>query len=142
MSWYEYSDMFDKAQENGKYRCHVFDIKNSKSGYDVSKLYKLIELLKEKIDKSELHTTEQYKSIPCVVSGDIVLILTYRNGISDEELYKIFKEAKEESGLGKDFHYLSGYYETDDWVEGDLKYYLGYCIQELEYRSKRSEKII
>ena len=31
--------------------------------------------------------------------------------------YIKYLRTKEESGLGKDFHYLSGYYETDDWVE-------------------------
>lgn len=142
MSWSEYSDMFDKAQELGEFRCHIFDMKDSKKGYDYNKYNLLLRLLKEKININELHTNEQYREIPCVVSGDMILLITKRHGISDEEVYKAFKSAKEESRIDKQFHYLSGYYETDDWVKGNSKYYLGYCIQELEYRAKKLDKLI
>lgn len=142
MSWYEYSDMFDKAQEKGQYRCYIFDMKESKRGYDRQKFYNLLKYFKEKLDKNIIHTNKLYSETPCIVSGDIIMLLTKRGNIEEESIYKAFKKAKEESDIDKDFHYLSGYYETDDWVEGNSKYYLGYCIQELEVRSKKIGKII
>lgn len=142
MSWFEYSDMFDKAQEKGQYCCYIFDMKDSKKGYDIYKFYDLLRCFKEKLDKNIIHTNKLYAEIPCIVSGDIIMLLTKRGNIEDENVCKAFKKAKEESDIDKDFHYLSGYYETDDWEKGNFKYYLGYCIQELEHRSKKIGKII
>lgn len=142
MGWYEYSDMFDKAQKIGKYRCHVFDMKDCRKGYDDKKFRLLLELFRDKIDTKHIHTSEQFPKVPFITSGDIIVLITQRDSVSDEEVYKYFREAKEESGLGKDFHYLSGYYETDEWAKGDVEYYGGYCIPELEYRSKKSKNLI
>lgn len=142
MSWDEYSDMFDKAQEIGKYRCHVFDMKESRKGYDNKKFWLLLEIFKTKIDVKHIHLSEQFPNVPFITSGDLIVLITHRDSISDEEVYKYFKVAKEESELGKDFHYLSGNYETDDWVKGNVEYYGGYCIPELEYRSKRVNRVI
>ncbi|HHU54655.1 MAG TPA: hypothetical protein GXZ63_02435 [Mollicutes bacterium] len=34
------------------------------------------------------------------------------------------------------------YYETDDWVEGNNKYYRGYAIQLLSYFHKEENKVL
>ena len=142
MSWDEYSDMFDKAQEIGQYRCHVFDMKDSRKGYDNKKFWYLLELFGNKIDKKHIHTSKQFPKVPFITAGDIIVLITKRGSISDEEVYKCFKEAKEESKLGKDFRYLSGYYETDEWVKGNVEYHGGYCIPELEHRSKKRKELL
>ena len=142
MSWDEYSDMFDKAQENGQYKCYVFDMKDSKKGYDRVKLEIFITLFKNNLNKWVIHSTSNYPEIPCIVSGDIILLLTKRDSIAEEEVYTAFKLAKEMSDINKQFHFICGYYETDDWVKGDKEYYLGYCIQELEYRSKLKSDLL
>ena len=57
MSYFEYKDMFEKAQQSGKYRMYIIDLKNSRSIVDLQtaedKLSKKIEMITNFID-SEL----------------------------------------------------------------------------------------
>lgn len=141
MSWEEYSGMFEQAQITGKYKCYVFDMKNSKHGYDIEKVFSLINNFKNKINKNAIHKIEGYEN-PFRISGDLIVLVVHKDSMSDDEVYQSFKDAKEEVGLQKEYHYISGYYETDNWAEGSDLYYFGYCIQELEYRSKLNKNLL
>jgi hypothetical protein len=141
MSWEEYSDMFDKAQSTGKYKCFIFDMKNSRSGYNVNKVEELVAKFKEKIKPEAIHKLPKYDN-PFRVLGDLIVLVIYRDSLSDEEVYDAFKKSKYEVGLDRECHYFSGYYETDNWAEGGELYYFGYCVQELEHRSKQRPDLL
>ena len=50
------------------------------------------------------------------------------------------EECKEIIGIDYEFHYSDGYYETDDWCEGQDKYFRGYCIDLLSNLHKPYNK--
>jgi len=141
MSWFEYSDMFDNAQIKGKYKCFVFDMKNSKHGYDIQQVLNFVELFKTKINPKVIHKLPK-KDNPFLILGDLIVLVINKNEISDNYIYESFKTSKNKIGLNKEYHYFSGYYETDNWEEGSELYYLGYCIQELEHRAKQRKDLL
>lgn len=62
------------------------------------------------------------------IFGDLVGFTVYRDSISTEEVIDVFNECREIIGIDYEFHIADGYYETDDWTEGQDKYFRGYCI--------------
>ena len=156
MAWYEHNHMWDKAQEQGKYNLFVFDVKNSrKSGYFYPHIrlllyrvyFKLKDLEEEKGIKI-LHTNEIFNKgdrggllEPFFFSGDLFGFTTLRGSISDEEVYQMMKDAKEELNTPLEFYYDNGYYETDRYGESGKKYFRGYCMQYLEDRCKKRNRV-
>jgi len=164
MSTLEYNDLFLKCQDTGLYHVFSFDIKDSKSlknRYEVQeKLIKMIlniyKRIKEKeqqenkrilvFEKDFVHIGEQTKGFglkqePFIV-GDFVGLTIYRDSISNEEVLNIFKEEKEKLNLDVEFHIADGYYETNDYSEGNTKYFRGYCIDLLMRLHKKEYKEI
>ena len=151
MSTHEYNDLFIKCQETGKYHVFTFDIKNSKKISDITNAqYKLIELNimmyrmiqeEEKKQNKKILVFEEgftkfgesrlndfgYKQEPFVY-GDLIGFTVYRDTITKEEVLSIFNKVKKFFNINFEFHLANGYYETNDYLEAEEKYFRGYCI--------------
>lgn len=157
MSWMEYSDMWEKAQENGNYKLFVFDLKDSrKQGYFYPRIqlflyrvYFRIKDLEKERNAQIFHTSEKFNKgdrmdllEPFFILGDLFGFTVLRGSISDQEVCEIAKETKQELNLPYQFYFSSGFYETDDYGEGGEKYFRGYCIQFLEHQAKKNKIMI
>lgn len=151
MSWMEYNDMWESAQRKGRYKLFVFDMKDSKKqGYYypyvslfLYRIYFQIKDLEKERGHQILHTSELFNKgdrcdllEPFNFMGDFLGFTVLRDTISDEEVYQIVREAKKELQLPYQFHFGSGYYETDDYGERCEKYFRGYCMCYIEYQMK------
>lgn len=168
MSTSEYNDLFLKCQSTGLYHVFCFDVigckkmwNEGKGDYYNQKICKLITLIYNKIIIKELYENKKilvfddgynrfwnedrkcfgFKDEPFKF-GDLVGFTVYRDSISREEVMEIFEECKEIVDIDFDFHVADGYYETDDWTEGQDKYFRGYCIDLLSNLHKPYNKKI
>ena len=165
MSTYEYNDLFLKCQSTGIYHMFTFDIKNSKrienGNWRMVSQIRLILNMYRKIQEKEIlenktilvfedgfrHFGEGrcnefgFKEEPFVY-GDMIGLTVYRNSITKEEILKIFEEEKEYLQMDYDFHIADGYYETNNWVEGNEKYFREYCMKLLSNMHKPYNKYI
>lgn len=159
MSAYEYNDLFLKCQQTGLYHMFTFDIKNSKSiengNWRMISQFRLILNIYRRIKEKEVLENKKilvfeedfchlgegrnsefgFKEEPFVY-GDMVGLTVYRNSITREEVLKIFKEEKEYLQIDFDFHISDGYYETNNWILGNEKYFRGYCMDLLSNMHK------
>lgn len=166
MSTSEYNDLFLKCQSTGIYHVFCFDVVGckkmwyeGKGEYYNKKIAKLITLMYNKIIIKELNENKKilvfnddynrfwnsdrkcfgFKDEPFKF-GDLVGFTVYRDSITNKEVMEIFEECKEIVGIDFDFHVADGYYETDDWCEGQDKYFRGYCIDLLSNLHKPYNK--
>jgi len=154
MSTFEYNDLFLKCQSNGKYHVFTFDIKDSKKIDSKNReilQHKLIELIltmykmlkhKEKkenkkilvFEKDFTHLEENKKTngfglkVEPFILGDVIGLTVYRDSISNIEILELFDKLRKELNINYEFHINDGYYETNDWIEANTKYFRGYCI--------------
>lgn len=63
------------------------------------------------------------------IYGDVIGFTVYRDSISKEEVMHIFNQSKEELNIDFEFHLADGYYETNDYALGNIKYFREYCIE-------------
>ncbi len=155
MSYNEYQDMFQKAQEKGLYHMFIFDIVNSRSyGKDLdyiektsSKLilnvYNILQELEKKYNVKILHRINYNENSACIDKepfqfGDLFGFTIIKNSVDTELIYKIFEREKTLLNIYWDFHTINGFYETDEYRLGKEKYYRGYCLQQLEELSKKT----
>jgi hypothetical protein len=156
MSWMEYNNMWEKAQKEGKYKLYVLDIKDSrKQGYFypfinlfLYRVYFKIKDLENEYGHKILHTSPIFNkgdrgdlSEPFFFMGDLLGFTVLRGTISDDEVYQIMKDVKAELQIPYQFHYGSGYYETDNYNEGAEKYFRGYCMCYIEHQIKNNHPI-
>lgn len=151
MSTHEYNDLFLKCQETGKYHVFTFDIIASKKLENrleaQIKIIELILMVYRKIEKKELEEKKKilvfedeftklgekrlnifgYKQEPFIYS-DVIGFTVYRDTITNEEVINIFNSCKKALKIDFEFHVADGYYETNNYVEGNNKYFRGYCI--------------
>ncbi|MFR0822696.1 MAG: hypothetical protein ACLU84_05135 [Clostridia bacterium] len=78
---------------------------------------------------------------PFFLVGDLVGFTIQRRALTEERVDAIWEECKKTFSIPYTFHKANGFYETDDWNLADKLYFRGYCIQELEKRSKQKEKL-
>lgn len=157
MSWFEYNDMYEKAQKDGKYHLFVFDLKGSRKLRNfIPSIWLLLDGIRFELFRLEderniqiVHRNKDFNNVkrgdmfePFILSGDLMGFTVLRNSITEEEVYQIFKDTKNKLGINYDFHYDNGYYETDYYEEGADKYFRGYCIQYLEHRAKKKTELI
>lgn len=98
--------------------------------------------LKEPIlphEKKLLQRTELCE--PFQICGDLVGLTILRDTLTENEIYTLFDQTKEELNIPYDFHYANGYYETDDYGEGATKLYRGYLIPMLGNQHKKDSPI-
>ena len=157
MAWEEYNSMWKNAQEKGLYKIFVFDMKDSKKNKDfyddikllLNKVYNKIENIEIERNISILHKNDIFNKLdrgdlqePFFLLGDLFGFTILRNTLEDKEIYNIFKETKKNLDIKYQFHYNSGYYETDDYNLRDSLYFRGYCIQYLENKSKKKKNLL
>jgi len=167
MSTSEYNDLFIKCQDTGIYHIFTFDIKNSKKMIKEQRLivqYRLIELaimMYKMIQEIELRKNKKilvfgndftklnesrlnmfgYKQEPFIY-GDVIGFTVYRDSIRNEEVMEIFNKCKKALNINFEFHLADGYYETNNWEEGNEKYFRGYCIDLLSNLHKPYNKAV
>jgi hypothetical protein len=170
MSYEEYDDLFEKAQKNGKHHIFVFDVigsrhitANKNEPYYFFQInmemllysvYKRLEKLEEKMNKIILHKSDKLIPFfekrekancadilePFFGLSDIIWFTIIKDSIDSSLVYQIFEEEKERLNINYQFRYADGYYETDDYSEGNNLYYRGWCIRKLEKIARDKEK--
>ena len=156
MSWYEYNDMFEKAQKIGKYHIYILDIVGSR---DLSRekyiiahrlQRKLLSTVYNRIMEIEierkskiLHNIDIMNrfGFTCepIIFGDLIGFTVLRDSIEREVIYNIITNLKYSMNITEKYHFADGFYETDDWKRALMEYYRGYCIQYLEFISKQNK---
>ena len=53
----------------------------------------------------------------------------YKDSLDKEVIYYLYEKYKEELKIDFNFHVADGFYETNDYCEGQTKYFRGYCIE-------------
>jgi len=158
MASIEYCDLYYKAQENDSARYHVFTFdlvnstKMSREGLNNSKVF-LKEIVQEtynilkEIEKIEsrnilvfeegFKSREEYFKSPSegfglkfepFGYGDMMGFTIYRGSMTREEVLDIFDSVKRKYNYEYQLHYADGYYETNNYEEGDKLFFRGYCI--------------
>lgn len=157
MSTVEYDDLFNGCQDRGEYHVFTFDIMNSKSLPNEErkllqeKLIKLMMRMYSEIQDIENKTKSKIlvfeddfvsfvskerpegfglKQEPFIL-GDAFGFTVYRDSIDKDLVYSLFEDGKRLENIDNEFHVSDGYYETNDYGEGNLKYFRGYCIDKL-----------
>lgn len=150
MSWHEYNDLFYLAQDKGNYHLFVFDIKNSRKGYDPVEIQRIIDAISNRLMDLEIKLNMKILHLPYEKTrgyrdgrlGDLFSVVIYRGTISSDVIYKIFTEEKHRLNINYEFHYDDCFYETDEWILGNTQYYREYAICFLEDRSKKRENTL
>ena len=166
MSYDEYIDMYHDAQKQDcPYRAFTFDVVNSKrqSGYIdnptrhyefVTHVYDLLEQ-EEKITGREILLRGRFNQkleldkpmkngnyYNPMVLGDMATYFVRNNSISTDRMLEIFATGLREYNIDYPFHFKTGVYSTDNYIEGHKKLYKGYMPQILERESKSNGVII
>lgn len=165
MSTFEYNDLFLKCQKTGLYHIFAFDIVESKKMNPEKRLdaqFKIIELILmvyRKIKKKEIEQNKKilvfeddftklgedrlngfgYKMEPFLY-GDLIGFTVYRDTVTKDEVINIFNDCTKKLDIDFEFHMADGYYETNDWLEANNKYFRGYCIDLLSNLHKSYNK--
>ena len=165
MSTHEYNDLFLKCQDTGLYHVFTFDIEGSKKMSSLTrqiaqyKLIKLNILMYKEIEKIEQEENRKilvfeedfnklgeprknvfgYKQEPFLL-GDLIGFTIYRNAITKDEVIKIYEKYRNELDIDFEMHLVDGYYETNNYEEGNEKYFRGYCIDLLSNLHKDYNK--
>lgn len=66
------------------------------------------------------------------VFGDSFGFTVLRDTVTKEEIIKWVNECKNILNMEEEFHIADGYYETNEYGEGGIKFFRGYCLQTLE----------
>ena len=74
------------------------------------------------------------------VFGDMIGFTIYKGSLSTEEIMKIFEDIRNEHSFEYPLHIANGYYETNNYEEGDNKFFRGYCIDILSNSHKEYYK--
>lgn len=77
---------------------------------------------------------------PVCMQGDCLVLTVLRDRITAQEMDVLFEETKKELRIPYDFHKANGYYETDEWTEGQTRYFRGYAIALLSSFHKEDTK--
>lgn len=164
MSTFEYNDLYLKSQKTGQYHMFIFDIIGSKNmtykyrNEAQIKMIKLMTKIYETIEKIEKTTKRKilvfdkdfvtfksgipykgfgFKQEPFLF-GDTFGFTIYRDTLDKDTIYKIYNYYKKELKINFNFHLADGYYETNDYTEGNTKYFRGYCIDLLSVLHKEN----
>lgn len=74
--------------------------------------------------------------------GDAIGFTVYRDSISNDKIINIVKRIMCFLKIDFTFHFSDGYYETNEWVEANTKYFRGHCIDLLSNLHKPENKSI
>lgn len=168
MATSEYDELYIKAQQKGIYHMFVFDIKESSTMDSddryiaqqlmielMGRIYNNLEILEKDLIKKILVKENNFRcwsernlanegfgfKIEPFVIGDLFGFTIYRNSINKEIIYDLFYKFKKELNIKFDFHIEDGFYETNNYEDGNDKYFRGYCIDKLSKMHKKEEDI-
>lgn len=167
MSYSEYLKMFKSVQQKDcPFRAFSFDVVNSRQqNIDLNQkenyfdfilyVYYLLEQEEKELQKPILLKNQFNKKFSLfgkkdfnnnnynpMVIGDLATFFVYNNSISTKRMLQIFSEAMNKYKITYSFHFSTGVYETNNYVEGGTKLYKGYMPQILENLSKYNDTII
>ena len=130
MSYREYNDLYRKAQkEKTGYILCLFDVCNSKTNEDYVKYRNdLIDSVRKLAEKMN---ALPYKNDIIYIWGDTFCFSVKNQKNVDEKIKKLFSFDKLK------LHYISVYFDTFNWSEGNKKYCIQYAIQKAEEESKK-----
>ena len=74
------------------------------------------------------------------IFGDLIGFTVYRDMITTEEVIDIFNSCKKTLKIDFEFHISDGYYETNNYIEANDKYFRGYLIDLLSKLHKPHNK--
>jgi hypothetical protein len=77
-----------------------------------------------------------------MIIGDMVTYFVYNNSITTNKMINLFQYALKKYNIDYSFHFSTGIYETNNFVEGSTKLYKGYMPQILENLSKKNNFVI
>ena len=66
------------------------------------------------------------------ILGDNFEFTVLRDTVTKDEIIELVNECKRKLNMNEEFHISDGYYETNEYKEGNTKLYRGYCLQILE----------
>lgn len=167
MSTFEYNDLYLKCQDTGIYHMFVFDMIGSKKmspQYRLESQYKMIELMNKIYETLEVLETKLNKKILVFdrdfvtyksnlpykgfgfkqepfLFGDTFGFTIYRDSLDEKLIYDIYFKIKKELNIEFDFHLSNGYYETNNYLEGQKKYFRGYCMDLLSTFHKKDTQL-
>ncbi len=79
---------------------------------------------------------------PNNIDGHLIYFCVHNDSISEEDFLKIFTKNYEKLNLNYVFHYATGLYETNNYIDGGKKYYRGFCVRQLnEIAHKNKNKL-
>ena len=163
MSTYEYNNLFLKCQDIGRYHVFTFDIESSKKMDNKTRMdaqvkliklmkgiYKTLEEIQKKTSKKILVFEEGFVSFdsglpvrgfgmkqePFII-GDTFGFTIYRDSLDDDVVLSIYEYFKTSLNIDFNIHVSDGYYETNDYSLGGIKYFRGYCIDLLSNMHKK-----
>lgn len=166
MSAGEYYNLFLKCQSTGRYQIITFDLVNSKGISScerrviqekliklIQEMYLEINKLSEDNNKKILVFEEDFihlwdnkkmqgfgmKSEPFIL-GDMVGFTVYRDSVTGEYIISLFNQLKEKYEINNNFHINTGYYETNDYCQGNELFFRGYCIEIISNLHKEEYK--
>ncbi len=159
MSYDEYLDLYLKAQKNTDALYYVvsFDVVDSKLmpveertalQYNIDSIMKYVycKILEKEIelkrqilikDNRFVRPWIQHDSnVHCVfcdpyILGDNFQFTVLRDTMTKEDIIELVNECEKKLNIKVDFHIADGYYETNEYGEGNTKFYRGYCLETL-----------
>lgn len=161
MSYNEYFDMFfDTQNKDCPYRAFTFDVVNSKnqasyiSEHDkhlacLLHVYTLLEREEKLTGKQILLKDKFNQKLECdrfiinsnhfnpMILGDMITYFVYNKSISTERMLELFSSSLAKFNVSYPFHFKTGVYQTNDYIEGGTKLYKGYMPRLLEDLSKK-----
>ena len=166
MSYYEYNDLYIKAQKNknAPYVCFSFDLVKSrqigddkffeqqklmiKTMKDIVEFIQIFEHKKHirillndnnvKINKTIIGSrNKDCYANPNIICGDFYAFYFYNNTITKNDFINLFLHYARKNNLNFDYHFQSAKFETTSYENGNTEYFLGYCVSYLQnHKSK------
>lgn len=160
MSYIEYLDLYLKAQQEQSALYYVvsFDVINSKLLSSDERLTLqhniniIVKYVYDKLLEKELEEAIQIvikdpkfirpwdiknktwngNYIDPMVFGDCFQFTVLKGTVTKEEIIEWVDECKEVLNVKERFHIADGYYETNDYGDGNALFFRGYCLKTLE----------
>ena len=152
MSYSEYFDMFfDRQEKDCKYRAFTFDVVHSREQElylkDKPRFFMLIDCVYSLLEKEELSSqmpillkdkfnkrysfgmgVQNGNEINPMILGDMMTFFVYNQSISSERMLELFIDGLRKLGIDYPFHFNTGVYETNNYIEGGSKLFKGYIF--------------
>ena len=153
MATIEYNDLFLLCQDTGIYHMFTFDIVSSKKMDSNTRkiaqekliklmrsIYQVVYEIQEKTGKRILVFDDDFvtfdSGLPVkgfgmkqepFLFGDTFGFTIYRDSLDKDVILSVYEYFRVSLNIDFGLHINDGYYETNDYEEGNKKYFRGYC---------------